>query len=152
MDFIGKKRIKMPEQPKNNYANQSDRLNVMIKETVTKIDNYEVEIRNIDSGLKNAKASLQNVPGVQNAVDAIDQEIQTNYGRGRDLNRVRQYENEFFQALANDYIKFSQAVNQLKEPSSVKQQLQITDGQSTQTDQSVNQPQQNDQSNFVQNN
>lgn len=144
----------MPEQsqPKNNYANQSDRLNVMIKETVTKIDNYEVEIRNIDSGLKNAKASLQNVPGVQHAVDAIDQEIQTNYGRGRDLNQVRQYEEEFFQALANDYMKFSQAVNQLKEPVSVKQQLQITDGQATSVNDSANQHQQNNQSNFIQNN
>lgn len=146
----------MPEQPqpKNNYANQSDRLNVMIKETITRIDNYEVEIRNIDSGLKNAKASLQNVPGVQNAIEAIDNEIQTNYSRGRDLNRVRQYESEFFQALANDYMKFSQAVNELKEPESTKQQLQITDGQSSQpqTSFSVNQPQQNDQGNFVQNN
>lgn len=146
----------MPEQPqpKNNYANQSDRLNVMIKETITRIDNYEVEIRNIDSGLKNAKASLQNVPGVQNAIEAIDNEIQTNYSRGRDLNRVRQYESEFFQALANDYMKFSQAVNELKEPESTKQQLQITDGQSSQpqTSSSVNQPQQNDQGNFVQNN
>lgn len=146
----------MPEQPqpKNNYANQSDRLNVMIKETITRIDNYEVEIRNIDSGLKNAKASLQNVPGVQSAIEAIDNEIQMNYSRGRDLNRVRQYESEFFQALANDYMKFSQAVNELKEPESTKQQLQITDGQSSQpqTSSSVNQPQQNDQGNFVQNN
>lgn len=109
----------MPSQTNSqsaSFTDQSDMLNVMIKKELNKVDTYEQELIDIDTGLKNAKASLQNIPGVQTALDAIDRDIQANYKRGNDLQTVRQYEAEFFQTLSQDFAKFKQAVDALDQP------------------------------------
>ncbi len=125
----------MPQENNNNqqvsdFNVQNDRLHVLIKEAISAIDNYRVQIQQVDTGLKNARASLQNVPGVRDAIIAIDQATQKNYNRGEQWTKVSQAEAMFFQEVGNAYMKLSQEISTLKPlQSNSDPRLKIGDGQ-----------------------
>lgn len=126
-----------------SHSRQSDMLNVMIKESLSKIDQYQDQIVNINASLVNARTSLQNTPGIQTVIQAINQNIQINNNRAENLQNVRHAEDVFFQTIENAYQQFARAVNSLQnpeQPAPNNQQLQIGDqSQSTmQTGQTIN--------------
>lgn len=122
----------MPQQNQRmDYATQSDEFNVMLKKAVNYIDSYMNEAIAINDSLLKAKASLQNTPGVQNAIAAIDQSIAENEKRGNQGVAVQRYEARFFQKLQTDFLDFQQKINTLQMPEQPTNQTLIGNGKAT---------------------
>lgn len=137
----------MPQDPNNNninFSNQSDKFNVMTKETLTRLDDYYQKITSIDVALNNAKSSLQATPGVRLVVQAIDQSIQENYKRGYAYQNAVQARMKFMNAIGAALTEFEGVVNQLPEPQQATSQLKIGDSSTTQSTQPTQNVQPND--------
>lgn len=115
--------------PQSDLANQSDKLNVLVKEKIAALENYNQEIRSIDTSLQNAKASLNGIPGVQNVLNSIDQSIQENYRRGYAYQTAQQAEQKMFLAMQQAYTEFAQTVDNLEHPAPSTTQPLLTNGQ-----------------------
>lgn len=137
----------MPQDPNNNninFSNQSDKFNVMTKETLTRLDDYYQKITSIDVALNNAKSSLQATPGVGLVVQAIDQSIQENYKRGYAYQNAVQARTKFMNTIGAALTEFEGVVNQLPEPQQATSQLKIGDSSITQSTQPTQNVQPND--------
>lgn len=109
----------------SDFATTNDKINVLVKEKASKLNNLEQQARSINSSLANALANLENVPGVDSAREAIKASIQENYRRGNSIMQVRQIEREYIETVQEAYMKYSQAVDNLEVPEEAKSQLQL---------------------------
>ena len=75
--------------------------------------------------MANAKASLENTPGVQVAVDAIDKSIKENYERGYNYQKALEAEQNMLLELQESYTKFANIVNSLEHPTPAQTQLKL---------------------------
>lgn len=122
-----------------NFGTQSDKLNVMLKELDSRITNSYTEANAINASLEQARANLQNVPGVQSAIDAINKSIQENYVRGNQISQAKQAEVIFFQNVQREFEKLEAVVNNLQTPQPTQNQLRLDNP----SDLNQNQPRKN---------
>lgn len=108
-----------------NATSAIDKLSVMAKEKINDLNQYYTEIVTINNSLANAKASLENTPGVQVAVDAIDKSIKENYERGYNYQKALEAEQNMLLELQESYTKFANIVNSLEHPTPAQTQLKL---------------------------
>ena len=126
--------------PQSNAATQIDKIAVLVKEKISNLDNYEDQIRSINTSLEKAQASLSGVPGVQSALDAINTNIQLNYQRGYACQNAKAAETKMIQQIQQACAEFAQTVDGLESPTPTQNQLRLTQNMqnaNTQTAQNV---------------
>ena len=105
----------------------------------SRITNSYTEANAINASLEQARANLQNVPGVQSAIDAINKSIQENYVRGNQISQAKQAEVIFFQNVQREFEKLEAVVNNLQTPQPTQNQLRLDNP----SDLNQNQPRKN---------
>lgn len=110
----------------SNAATQIDKIAVLVKEKISNLDNYEDQIRSINTSLEKAQASLSGVPGVQSALDAINKNIQLNYQRGYACQNAKVAEAKMIQQIQQACAEFAQTVDRLESPTPTQNQLRLT--------------------------
>lgn len=112
--------------PQSNAATQIDKIAVLVKEKISNLDNYDEQIRSINTSLEKAQASLSGVPGVQSALDAINTNIQLNYQRGYSCQNAKDAETKMIQQIQQACAEFAQTVDGLASPTPTQNQLRLT--------------------------
>lgn len=98
---------------------------ILVQDQINALATFDHTIINVDKQLKTAKQALMNVPGVQNAVGAIDQNIKDNYQRKYQADQAHQAEVQMVQAFQQGYLQFRDTVAQLDVPESAPDQLSL---------------------------
>lgn len=121
----------------NSNSIQIDKMSVMIKEKITAIENYDMQLQQINDSLQNVKSTLQSTPEVNGVLNAVDQAIRENWARGTQVKEVEQQETEMLRQMYQLYSEFADKVDQLPVIHQAQSQLKLGVGTRNTTNNNV---------------